>query len=112
MGLATQEESFEKLAEILNKDTVRVQKYFKSWFLTLNPNKTTSIVFHLNNREANRKLNWIVEGTKLTSDDAPKYLGVELDRALTFNQHLEDVKNKLKTRNDIINKLVGTSWGC
>jgi len=45
-------------------------------------------------------------------DDATKHLGIELDRALTFNQHLEDVKRKLKTRNNIIGKLAGTSWGC
>jgi len=35
-----------------------------------------------------------------------------LDRALTFNQHLEDIKNKLKTRNNIISKLAETSWSC
>jgi hypothetical protein len=32
------------------------------------------------------------------SVDAPKYLGIKLD--------------ELKTRNNIISKLVGTSWGC
>jgi retron-type reverse transcriptase len=60
VGLATQAESFEKVEDILNEDLVRVQKYFKSWFLTLNLNKTTSIAFHLSNRDANRKLNLIV----------------------------------------------------
>lgn len=112
VGLAAQAESFEKVEDILNEDLVRVQKYFKSWFLTLNPNKTTSIAFHLSNRDANRKLNLIVQGTKLMNDDAPKYLGIKLDRTLTYNQHLEDVKNKLKTRNNIISKLAGRSWGC
>jgi len=70
------------------------------------------MVFHLNNRDANRKFNLIVQRTKLMSDDALKYLGIKLDRILTYNQHLEDVKNKLKTRNNIISKLAGTSWGC
>lgn len=32
-----------------------------------------------------------------------------MDRTLTFNQHLKDVKNKLKTRNNIISKLASTS---
>jgi len=49
VGLAAQAESFEKVEDILNEDLVRVQKYFKFWFLTLNPNKTTSIAFHLSN---------------------------------------------------------------
>jgi len=37
---------------------------------------------------------------------------VKFDRTLTYNQHLESVKNKLKTRNNIIAKPAGTSWGC
>jgi len=110
--LAAQAEPFEKVEYILNEDLLRVQKYFKSWFLALNPNKTTSTVFHLNNSDAGRKLNLIVLGTKLMSVDAPKYLGIKLDRTLTFNQHLEDVKNKLKTRNNIVSKLAGRSWSC
>lgn len=41
----------------------------------------------------------------------PKYHGIKIDRALTFKKHLEVVKNKLKTQNNIITKLVGTGWG-
>lgn len=59
VGLAAQTESFEKVDGILNEDQAIVQKYFKSWLLTLNHNKTTSIVFHLNNRDAIRKLRLI-----------------------------------------------------
>lgn len=70
------------------------------------------MVFHLNNRDAIRKLNLKVQGTKLMSNDAPKYPGMKLDRTLTYNQYLEDVKNKLKTKNNIISKLVGKSWSC
>jgi len=80
VGLAAQAESFEKVEDILNEDLVRVQKYFKSWFLTLHPNKTISIAFHLSNRDANRKLNLIVQGTKLINDEAPKYLGIKLEQ--------------------------------
>lgn len=47
--ITAQTESFEKVEDVLNEDLVSVQKYFKSCFLDLNPNKTTSIVFHLNN---------------------------------------------------------------
>lgn len=84
MGLAAQSGSYEKVADILNGGEAKVQKYFKSWFLTLNPNKTTSEVFHLSNRDTCRKLDLIVQDTKL-------YLRVKLDATLTFNKHLEDV---------------------
>jgi hypothetical protein len=35
-----------------------------------------------------------------------------MDRTLIFRQHLESMKDKIKTRNNIIAKLAGTSWGC
>jgi len=61
--------TFESLEEILNVDhPVNVQEYFKIVYLTLN--KTTSIVYHLNNRESNSKLNLVVN---ITSNFATKY---------------------------------------
>lgn len=30
---------------------------------------------------------------------------------MTFKKHLEGLKNKLKTRNNIISKLAGSTWG-
>ncbi|KAL4153463.1 hypothetical protein QTP88_001296 [Uroleucon formosanum] len=112
VGLVAQADSFEKLEEILNENLSIIHKYFQSWHLTLNPTKTTSIAFHLNNRDANRKLNVMSQGVRIQGEDAPRYLRIKLDRTLTFKQHLEGIKNKLKTRNNIISKLAGTSWGC
>lgn len=112
VGLVAQADSFEKLEEILNEDLSTVHNYFHSWHLTLNPTKTTSIAFHLNNREANRKLNLMSQEVRIQGEDAPRYLGIKLDRTLTFKQHLEGIKNKLKSRNSIISMLAGTSWGC
>jgi len=109
VGLVAQAESFEKREEILNEDLSIVQKYFKLWHLKVNPTKTTSIAFHLNNKESNSKLDLMSQGVKI-KEDAPKYLGIKLDRTLAFK--LEGVKNKLKPRNNIVSKLARTSWGC
>jgi len=84
VGLVAQVETFEELKKILNKDLAKVHTFFKSWHLTLSPGKSTSIVFHLNNREANRKLNLTVDGNTIPSEKAPKYLGIKLDRTLIF----------------------------
>ncbi|XP_072401725.1 uncharacterized protein [Diabrotica undecimpunctata] len=53
----------------------------------------------------------INNGTILKYSSNPKYLGVTLDRTLTFKQHLENTSAKIKTRNNIIQKLANTSWG-
>ena len=42
---------------------------------------------------------------------APKYLGVRLDRMLNFKQHLEEVAGKVTSRVSLIRCLAGTTWG-
>ena len=39
------------------------------------------------------------------------YLGVTLDRSLTFNQHLQNVTAKTRSRVNLIKKLASTDWG-
>lgn len=108
--LVAQAGTFEEVENIMNDDLAKKHTFYKSWHLTLNPDKSAATVFHLSNREANRKLNLVVNGNLIPTENAPKYLGIKLDRSLTFKLHLEGVKDKLKTRNNIIRKLAGTSF--
>lgn len=70
-----------------------------------------AIALHLNNREAQKKLKLKIGDEHIVNEVYPKYLGVRIDRSLTFKKHLEDVKHKLKSRNNIISKLAGVDWG-
>ena len=38
-------------------------------------------------------------------------LGVTLDRTLSYKQHIEKVKGKVRTRNNFLHKLANSSWG-
>ena len=49
--------------------------------------------------------------TILPSEQNPKYLGVTLDRQLSYRKHLEGCANKIGKRNCLLRKLTGTSWG-
>ena len=40
-----------------------------------------------------------------------KYLGVTLDRSLTYRKYTENVRDKVKSRCNIISKLAGTDCG-
>lgn len=88
-----------------------MKKYFNSWYLRMNTTKSVSTVFHLNNREAHRRLKINIDGTALPTEENPKYLGVTLDRQLTYKRHLEGVSRKIGKRNCILRKLAGTTWG-
>ena len=73
-----------------------------------NPHKTQVCTYHLRNCEAKRKLNIQWQGVRVDHVDNPKYLGVKLDSALTYKVHCEDTGKKVRTRNNILHKLVGT----
>ena len=53
----------------------------------------------------------MLDGQHLRHDPHPVYLGVTLDRALSFKDHLLKTAGKLRTRNNLLTKLVGTTWG-
>lgn len=60
---------------------------------------------------ASYKLNVQFNGVQLNHNPYPKYLGVTLDRSLSYGNHLKNTAGKLQTRNNIIQKLTGTTWG-
>ena len=47
----------------------------------------------------------------LTHCNLPVYLGVTLDRTLSYKAHIEKTKKKVGTRNNIIRKLRTSKWG-
>lgn len=106
IAIAFQAKSFEDVEKALRKDLRKLSLYFKNWRLKPNVEKTVSCVFHLNNQQANRRLK-----LKL-NDDNPKYLGVLLDRSLTYRQQLVSTQKKLKSRVNLVQKLAGSNWGC
>ena len=79
--------------------------------LKANPSKTQTCAFHLNNREAGRKLRITWEGTALDHVENPVYLGVTLDRTLSYKRHIEKTKAKANSRNSIVRELANSKWG-
>lgn len=84
--------------------------YYKNNWLKPNPNKTQICTFHLRNKEAKRTIR-LIWGVEIENTEYPKYLGVTLDRTLSFKHHCRNVKQKTHARNNPIRKLTGTSWG-
>ena len=85
-NLATQSKTFSHLESTLSLDIEHLNEYFDYWKLRLNAKKTVATCFHLDNKQAARKLKVTLAGDVLVHDFAPKYLGVTLDRSLTYKK--------------------------
>ena len=85
-------------------------EYLQTWKLKLSTTKTVSAVFHLN-KEARRELKVNFNNETLPFCSEPKYVGLTLDRSLTYRRHLESLRMKLTSRVALLRRLAGSGWG-
>ena len=111
LALLTAHQTWEKVEETLNQDMQSISEYLSRWRLKLSTAKTTTTAFHLNNRDTHRQLDVVVNGAPLPNNNNPVYLGVTLDRSLTYKRHLENLQSKVNARNGLLRCLAGSSWG-
>ena len=67
--------------------------------------------FHFHNRETKRELKVKNNDKILPFFPVPTYLGVKLDRALTYRHHLKALRKKLSTLVSLLRRFVGSGWG-
>jgi len=102
---------WQAVQEVLNKDTSTPVEYLQTSKLKLSTTKTVSPVFHLNNKEAKRELKLNFNNETQPSRFETKYLGVTLDRSLTYRRHLESHGKKLISRVAFLRRLADSGWG-
>lgn len=111
LAIAVQSRTFETVENLLENALSEMSTYYLKNFLRPNPTKTQVCAFHLRSREARRKLTVKWEGCNIEHTEKPKYLGVTLDRSLTYKYHCENTAKKVDTRNNLLKKLCCSKWG-
>ena len=109
--ITTQRSTFEPTETILTEALHNLGEYYERNHLRANPDKTQTSAFHIKNREANRKLNITWYNKHLEHITNLVYLGVTLDRTLSYKEHIHKLKCKASARNNILRKLSNTKWG-
>ena len=84
LALLGSHQTWEKVEETLNQDIQSLSEYLSRWCLKLSTAKATTTAFHLNNRDTHQQLDVVVNGAPLRNNNTPVYLGVTLDRSLTY----------------------------
>ena len=102
--VTAQQPSFVKMETTIEESLNELTHYYRSNNLRANPDKTQVTAFHLMNKEAKRTLKLKWNRTDLENITHPKYLGVTLDRTLSYKQHIHNTKMKVATRNNLLRK--------
>ena len=109
--VTAQYSSFTEVETAIGDALEELTQYYRSNSLRANPDKTQVTAFHLKNKEVNRSLKVEWNRTKLENIPHPKYLGVTLDRMLSYKEHMHNTKMKVATRNNLLRKLSNSKWG-
>ena len=95
----------------LSQDMSTLSAYIQTGRLKLSHTKTVTAAFHIKNREAKREIKVYNNGRLLPFCPTLTYLGVKLDRSLTFRHHLVALRKKLSSRATLLRRHVGSGWG-
>ena len=109
--ITTQQSDFQHVEQTLELALDEISIYYSSNHLKPpNPANIQICCFNLRNRDAKRKLDVTWNALELNHYPNPIYLGVTLDRTLSFKQHALNTKAKVNTRNNLLRKLTNSRW--
>ena len=89
--ITAQFHTFSQVESTIEEELGELTEYYRNNSLCANPDKTQVTAFHLQNREAKRSWN----GVDIENTTHPKYLGVTLDRTLSYKQYIQNTKMKV-----------------
>ena len=95
MCIVTKRITFEQTETILTEALQNLGEYYERNQLRANPDKTQTCAY-------NKHLEHILN---------PVYMGVTLDRTLSYKEHIHKPKCKTSARNNILRRLSHTKWG-
>ena len=79
--------------------------WFRANRISLNVDKTETIIFWPKGKDITKKLNFRISGQQIYNSKQVKYLGLMLDESLTWLSHISMLKAKLRRANGLLAKL-------
>ena len=98
-------------AILLNDDLEVLRQFCDKWKLKLSSTKTVYTIFTMSKSESEKSLRLRFGECCIGKEENPVYLGVQLDRRLTFTGHINNLKSKASQRLRIVKRLASTQWG-
>ena len=89
----------------------KLSEWSKFWALPLNPNKCETSFFSTDHHQAKLKPQLFLDDFPLRFNPKPTFLGVTLDRSLSFVPHIHSLKAKFFPRLKALRSIASATWG-
>ena len=89
----------------------RLERWSEYWCLPLNPSKCEASFSSVDPHQANLQPNLLLLGSRLRFNPTPIFLGVTIDRTLSFTKHVSSLKAKFFPRLKALRCISASSWG-
>ena len=86
-----------------------ISSWAHEWMVTINKTKTEATMFSLSPKKEAFTLT--IDGQDVPHQETPTYLGVKLDRKLTWGPNISSMETKAVKKTAVMKKLAGTRWG-
>lgn len=105
------DESLHKASAKLQTAVNAISEWSSRKKMELNVTKSEVTFFSTSSHEATWRPHISLNNSEIPYNKSPKFLGVHLDRTLSFQTHVLYVCNKVSSRNRILASLASKSWG-
>ena len=89
----------------VNYDLKKLTHWLNANKISLNVSKTELVLFRSHRKQLDYELKLKLNGKKLFESDSVKYLGVKIDRNLTWSHQINNVSLKLNKANAMLSKI-------
>ena len=88
-----------------------IQNWCDKWGIEIAPNKSATLIFSNNLVNVTPYTPLRLNNNVIPVVNSFKYLGIVLDRRLTFSAHIDHIKQKCSRRLNLLRSISGTTWG-
>ena len=94
-----------KINKHINHDLSLIVQSLRSSKISLNADKTELVIFSPKRKQITKHLNFRISGQKIEISTRVKYLGIQIDQHLNWNEHIKNIIPKLSRAIGVLSKI-------
>ena len=97
--------SMKRINKHINHDLSLIVQWLRSNKISLNADKTELVIFSPKRKQITKHLNFRISGQKIEISTRVKYLGIQIDQHLNWNEHIKNIIPKLSRAIGVLSKI-------